>query len=313
MNTKAVTLQSVRKKKSSHFKQYYWLYILMIPGLLSLFLFKYLPMSGLIIAFEKYSPVKGYLGSPWVGLENFKDLFTSISFRRVLKNSLLTSFLHLISSFPVPIILALMLNEMRSELYKRTLQSVLYLPHFISWVVVISMATRILGTSSGSLLNELIVRAGGEKIFFLTDPDYFRPVLIGTSIWKNSGWGTIVYLAALSGINPELYEAATIDGANRFKQILHISLPCILSTVSVMFILKLGMIISNGFEQVWLLQNDLNKSVAEVLETYSYQVGLREGRLSYSTAVGMFQSLINFVMILSSNFISKKIGGSGLW
>jgi putative aldouronate transport system permease protein len=315
MSGKAITTKSISKKKTflSHLRQYYWLYVFMIPGLAALIIFRYLPMGGLIIAFEDYKITKGYFGSKWVGFDNFRLLFNSISFLRVLKNSLLTSSLQIICSFPVPIILSLMLNEMRVQSYKRTLQTILYLPHFISWVVVISMVTGLLGTSAGSIVNELIVRSGGEKIAFMTDPMYFRPIVIGSSIWKSSGWGTVVYLAALAGLDPTLYEAAIIDGANRFQRILYISFPCILGTISVMLILRLGNLMSNGFEQIWLLQNDLNKSTAEVLETYSYQVGLREGRYSYSAAVGMFQSLVSFLLIFSSNYISKKVGGDGLW
>lgn len=193
------------------------------------------------------------------------------------------------------------------------MQTVLYLPHFISWVVVISIFNGILGTASGNLVNELIVRLGGEKVAFLTDAKYYRSVMIITSIWKDCGWGTVVYLAALAGIDPALYESALIDGANRFQRIRYITFPCILSTVSVMLILRLGDLMHNSFEQTWLLQNDLNKSVAEVFETYSYQVGLRESRYSYSAAIGMFQSVISCVLIFTSNFLSKKIGGDGLW
>ena len=315
MNAQIADLKPLRKKSTlwTHMKQYYWLYIFLLPGLINLFVFQYLPMGGMVIAFQDFRATKGYLGSPWVGLQNFRDLFASISFLRVLKNSIITSVLQLVCSFPAPILLALMLNEMRAQVYKRTLQTILYLPHFISWVVVASMLTGLLGTSSGSLINELIVRTGGTKLEFLTDPKYFRTVLIGSSIWKGSGWGTVVYLAALAGIDPALYEAAIMDGANRLQRIFHITFPCILSTVSIMLILKLGNLMSNGFEQIWLLQNDLNKSVAEVLETYSYQVGLREGRLSYSAAVGMFQSVVSFILIFSSNFFSKKVGGDGLW
>lgn len=297
----------------AHLKKNYCLYVFLIPGLLLLLFFKYLPMGGLIIVFKNFSVIKGIAGSPWVGFDNFKHLFSSISFLRVLKNSLFNSFLKLLWSFPVPIILAILLNEMQQKKYKRTLQTVLYLPHFISWVVVISIFNGILGTASGNLVNELIVRLGGEKVAFLTDAKYYRSVMIITSIWKDCGWGTVVYLAALAGIDPALYESALIDGANRFQRIRYITFPCILSTVSVMLILRLGDLMHNSFEQTWLLQNDLNKSVAEVFETYSYQVGLRESRYSYSAAIGMFQSVISCVLIFTSNFLSKKIGGDGLW
>lgn len=313
MNTQIPRRTKRKGELRSHLRQYYLLYLLLIPGAVYMFLFKYLPMSGLLIAFQDYRVTRGILGSSWVGLQNFRDLFTSISFTRVLSNSLINSILLLLWSFPMPILLAILLNEIHSARYKKTLQTVLYLPHFISWVVVASLATSLLGTSTGSIVNDIIVRMGGEKISFLTDPKYFRTVLVGTSLWKNSGWGTIVYLAALAGIDPALYEAAIIDGATRIQKIRYITFPCILSTVVVMLILNMGNLMSNSFEQFWLLQNDLNKSVAEVLETYSYQVGLKEFRFSYSAAVGMFQSIVSCVLLLTSNFIAKKTGGGGLW
>ena len=295
-----------------HFKRFHWLYIFLIPGLISIFLFKLRPTYGLQIAFRDFSLVKGIWGSEWVGLEHFETLFQSVNFMRVLKNSIVTSVLRLLWGFPVPIILALLLNEVRHEKFKKTLQTVMYLPHFISWVIVITMVTGLLSKSNG-IINELIVALGGTKIDFLTSPKWFRTVLIGSGIWKSAGWGTIVYLAALAGVDVQLYEAAMIDGANRWQRILHITLPCIAGTVTVMLIMKMGDILSNGFEQVWLLQNAPNKEVAEVLETYSYQVGLREGRFSFATAIGLFQSVVGMVMVFISNFLSKRMGGKGLW
>lgn len=296
----------------AHFKRFYWLYIFLIPGLVSIYLFKLRPMYGLQVAFRNFSIVKGVWGSDWVGLEHFRTLFKSVNFLRVLKNSIITSVLRLLWGFPFPIILALLLNEMKNEKYKKTLQTIMYLPHFISWVIVITMVTALLSKTNG-VINTLIVAFGGEKIDFLTSTKWFRPVLISSGIWKEAGWGTVIYMAALAGVDVQLYEAAMIDGANRWQRLLHITVPCILGTVTIMLIMKMGDILSNGFEQIWLLQNAPNKEVAEVLETYSYQVGLREGRFSFATAIGFFQSVVGMIMVFLSNFLSKRMGGKGLW
>ena len=300
------------KRAVAHLKRFYWLYIFLIPGLMSIYFFKIRPMYGLQIAFRNFSITDGIWGSEWVGLEHFRTLFKAPNFLRVLKNSILTSVLRLLWSFPAPIILALMMNELRHEKFKKTIQTIVYMPHFISWVIVITMLNGLFSQSQG-VINELIVKAGGQSVNFLSSTEWFRPLLIGSGIWKEAGWGTVIYLAALAGIDVELYEAATVDGANRWHRLRYITLPCILSTITVMLIMKMGSILNNSFEQVWLLQNAPNKSIAEVLETYSYQVGLREGRYSFSTAIGMFQSLIGMVMIVLSNFLSKRTGGGGLW
>ena len=303
----------VQKRQAfRHLKRFYWLYIFMIPGLISIFLFKLRPMYGLQIAFKDFSLVKGVWGSEWVGLEHFETLFKSANFLRVLKNSIITSVLRLLWGFPFPIILALLMNEIRNEKYKRTLQTIMYLPHFISWVIVVTIVTGLLSKSQG-IINELIVALGGDRIDFLTSTSWFRTILIGSGIWKEAGWGTVIYMAALAGIDIQLYEAAMIDGANRWQRLLNITLPCILGTVTIMLIMNMGNILSNGFEQGRLLQNSPYKEVAEVLETYSYQVGLREGRFSFATAIGFFQSLVGMIMVYISNFLSKKMGGSGLW
>lgn len=300
------------KKAGMHLKRYYWLYLFLVPALALIYLFRIRPMYGLQIAFRDYRIVKGIWDSEWVGWKNFQDLFRSPNFLRVLKNSLVTSFWRLLWSFPAPIILSLLLNEVRLARYKKGLQTVMYMPHFISWVVVISMATGLL-SQNGGVINTLISRMGGEKIDFLTNPSWFRPVLIISSIWKEAGWGTVIYLAALAGVDPQLYEAARLDGCNRWHCMRYITLPCIASTVVVVLIMNMGSILSNGFEQVWLLQNAVNKDVAEVLETYSYQVGLKEGRYSFATAIGFFQSAIGCIMVFLSNYLSKKSGGDGLW
>ncbi len=298
--------------RKAHFKRFYWLYLFLVPGLVFSFLFKLRPMYGLQIAFKDFSLVKGIWGSEWVGLKHFDTLFHSVNFLRVLKNSIVTSLLRLFWGFPFPVILALLMNEIKRERYKRTLQTVMYLPHFISWVIVITMVTALLSKSQG-VINDLIVMLGGSKVDFLTSPRWFRTVLIGSSIWKEAGWGTVIYMAALAGVDVELYEAAMIDGANRWQRMRHITMPCIVGTVTIMLIMNMGNILSNGFEQIWLLQNSPNKEVAEVLETYSYQVGIREGRFSFATAIGFFQSVVGMVMVYVSNFLSRRMGGNGLW
>jgi putative aldouronate transport system permease protein len=290
----------------------FWLYVLLIPGMVFLLIFRYIPMGGIVIAFKDYNVVKGIMDSPWVGMKHFAYLFESDHFLRVFRNSLLISSYRLLWGFPVPIFLALLLNEMRSQWYKRSLQTVLYLPHFISWVVVIGMVNNLLSPSTG-ILNYIINAAGGKSIYFLTTPAYFRSVLVASDIWKGAGWGTIVYMAAIAGIDPSLYEAAIIDGASRLQRIRFVTLPSIMSTIIVMLILRTGSIMSNGFEQVYLLQNALVNEVAEVFETYTYQVGLREGRFSFASAVGIFQSIIGCILLYTNNFFARRYGGRGLW
>jgi len=311
----AVQARPLTLKKMSlgkYIRQNIWLYALLIPGIIFLIIFKYIPMGGIVIAFKDYNVVKGIMESPWVGLKHFRFLFQSNEFMRVFRNSILISIYRLAWGFPVPILLALLLNEIRTQWYKRSLQTILYLPHFISWVVVIGIVNNFLSPSTG-LVNKLIEALGGSTMRFMTTPEYFRSILVATDIWKSAGWGTIVYMAAIAGIDPSLYEAAIIDGATRIQRIRYVTLPCIASTIIVMLILRTGSIMSNGFEQVYLMMNALVNEVAEVFETYTYQVGLREGRFSFASAVGIFQSVIGCILIYTNNFLAKRYGGSGLW
>lgn len=293
-------------------KSNYWLYLFILPGFLYLIIFKYLPMCGVVIAFQDFNVVKGILHSPFVGLKHFKYLFGSQDFYKVFKNSFILSVARLLAGFPAPIILALLLNEMRSQKYKKTMQTILYLPHFISWVVIYGLLINFLSPSTG-IINNIAESLGGKSIPFLTSPKYFRPMVVLSDIWKSVGWGTVVYMAAIAGISPEYYEAATIDGASRFQRMFRITLPLISSTIVVMLILRAGSIISNGFEQVYLMQNSLNIDVSEVFETYTYKIGINEGRFSFSTAVGLFQSVIGFILIMVTNKFAKKTNNGGLW
>lgn len=289
-----------------------WLYIFLIPGMLLIIVFDYLPMYGIVIAFKDFNLIKGIWGSDWIGFKNFQYLFKSHDFYNILFNSLWFSILRLICGFPAPILLALMLNEIRNVTYKRTVQTVLYLPHFISWVVIAGMVINILSPSTG-IVNHIIKSMGGEAIPFLQKPEFFRAIVIAAEIWKEAGWGTIIYLAAMAGIDSEMYEASTIDGASRLQKIIYITIPGIMSTIVVLLILRMGSLLRNGFEQIFLLYNPLVYQVADVFETYTYRVGISEGRFSFASAVGIFQSVVGLVLIFTSNKLAKKVGEGGLW
>ncbi|MDF2925088.1 MAG: protein lplB [Paenibacillaceae bacterium] len=289
-----------------------WLYFFLIPGMTYLLIFRYIPMFGIVIAFKELDLLKGIWASDWIGLDNFRYLFTSSHFYRVLKNSLLLSVYQIIWGFPAPIIMALMLNEVRNLAFKKMTQTIIYLPHFISWVVLAGIVTSFLSPSTG-IINHFVTASGHEPIAFLLKPQYFRTILVSAEIWKEVGWGTIVYLAAMTGIDPTLYESATMDGASRIQKIIYITLPGIAATIVVLFLLKLGHILDNGFEQVFLLYNPMTYETADVFETYTYRVGLQEGRMSYATAVGLFKGIVGFVLVVSSNRVSRMISGKSIW
>jgi putative aldouronate transport system permease protein len=300
-----------RESKLKMIKKDFWLYILLIPGVIHFIVFKYLPMWGILIAFQDFNAYLGFFNSPWVGFKNFIDFFTNPDFGRLFVNTLQISFYNLFFGFPAPVIMALLLNEIRKQWYKRTIQTLVYIPHFISWVIIASL-TYTLFNSQG-VVNKYIVANGGSPVPFLTSTGSFRPMIIGQTIWKETGFGTIIYLAALAGIDQQLYEAAIIDGANRFRQLWHITLPCIRSTVVILLILRMGHILDNGFDQIFLMSNSLNRSVSEVFDVYVYTIGITRGAFSYSTAVGLFKSLIGIVLIYSSNKLAKKAGESGIF
>lgn len=289
-----------------------WLYVMILPGLLYFLIFKYIPMYGLIISFQDYKPFQGIRGSEWVGFKHFERLFTEPDFLNILTNTLTLFGLNILFFFPVPIILALMLNELRGSFFKRLFQSLVYLPHFMSWVIIVSIGYVML-TMDGGILNELIAMLGFEKVNFLLSPSWFRPTYIIQVIWREAGWGTIIYLAAIASVDTQLYEAARMDGATRLRQIWHITLPAIRSVIIILLILKIGDVLELGFEHVYLLLNAMNREVAEIIDTYVYTAGLLQGKFSYSTAIGFFKSLVGLVMVMLANRLAKKFGEEGVY
>ena len=310
-----MTAAANRSWKSSvraRVRKHAWLYLLGLPGMLILLFFNYLPMGSLIMAFEDYDPWKGLLHSPFVGLKHFQRLFNDSKFYLMLWNTLKISFFSLIT-FPAPIILALLLNEVRSGAYKKTIQTAVYLPHFLSWTIVVSLTFFLLSSEQG-LVNKIIVSGGGKARRFLFDKSIIYLIIVIQSVWKGIGWGSIVYLAAIAGIDQGLYEAARIDGANKLQSILHITLPCILPTIAVMLILKMGSIISVDFEQVLLMTNPLVKEKLEVFEVYIYQNGVKSGstQFSYTTAIGMFKSVVSTILVVVTKRIVSSNGMKGI-
>ncbi|WP_282939773.1 sugar ABC transporter permease [Paenibacillus sp. RC67] len=289
-----------------------YMYFMILPGLIFFGIFKYLPMYGLIISFQDYMPYKGILGSEWVGLKHFEKLFTDGEFWNIFKNTLLLFLYNILFYFPVPILLAVMLNEVASQFFKRLVQTIVYIPHFLSWVIIVSI-TYVMLTMDGGIINELLVFFGFAKVNFLLDSVWFHPMYIAQVIWREAGWGTIVYLAAIASIDPQLYEAARMDGAGRFKQIWHITLPSIRSVIIVLLILRIGNVLDLSFEHVYLLLNSMNRPVAEILDTYVYTVGLKQGQFSFSTAVGFFKSFVGLILVVMSNKLAKKIGEEGIY
>ena len=294
-----------------YWKQRY-LVLLFVPAILYYVFFKYLPMYGVQIAFKNYKFRMGIWGSPWVGLENFEALFTMGSFWEVLRNTFIISGLKLLLGFPAPILLALLLNEVRSSRFKRKVQTISYLPHFLSWVVLAGIFIQFLSPSIGPI-NILIKSLGGKPIYFLGDAKYFRSVLVLTDIWRSVGWESIVYLAALTSINPEFYEAAHMDGATRWQCTRYITLPSLSPVITIMLILAVGKIINDDFDQVYNLYNEAVYSVGDVLSTYTYRRGLVKMEFGFATAVELFKNVISLILILSTNKIANKINDYGIW
>ncbi|WP_310500839.1 sugar ABC transporter permease [Paenibacillus qinlingensis] len=289
-----------------------YLYLLAAPGLLFFLIFKYVPLWGLLLAFQNYSPYLGFWDSEWVGLKYFHEFFTNPDFMMLFRNTMAISLLNIVFFFPIPIVVSLLLNEVKSLPFKKIVQTVIYLPHFLSWVIIVGICFLILGQSSG-VINQLIVEFGGHKIEFLTEPNYFWALLTAQSIWKEAGWGTIIFLAALAGINSELYEAAQIDGATRWQQMRNVTIPGIKSTIIVLLILRLGQVMDVGFEQIFLMASGPVSHVADVFDTYAYRVGIQQGRFSYATVAGLFKSVVGLILVVSANRVAKKFGEEGLY
>ncbi len=302
-------LQTAGRKIRVHWQ----LYILIAPAVIYYALFHFWPIYGVQIAFRNFVPTLGVTGSKWVGLAHLKRFFNSYYFELLIKNTLSINLYQLLAGFPVPILLALMINEIGAKKYQKTVQTVLYAPHFISTVVMCGMITSFLSPSSG-LIN-MIVQAitGREPINYMGRPEMFSTIYVLSGIWQSAGWDAIIYIAALSAVDPELHEAAVIDGASRFQCVLHINLPCILPTITIMFILKMGSMMNVGFEKIYLLQNSLNMEASDVISTYVYRVGLQSAQYSFSAAVGLFNSVINFALLMIFNTLSRMVGQSRLF
>ncbi len=307
--------KEISKRNRSDFRRIAkkrWLYAMLIPGLLYFLVFKYLPMWGLLIGFQDYSPFLGFFRSQWVGLANFQKFFSNGDFVLLLRNTLYLALLNIVIYFPLPIIVALLLNEVRKDRFKKIIQTLVYIPHFFSWVIIVGLTFIFLNVDDG-LINNIIKSTGGEPISFLLNPALFRPLITLQVIWKECGWGTIIFLAALSSVDVSLYEAAVVDGASRWKQLWHITLPAIRSTIIILLILRLGAFLDTGFEQLILMVTPLTREVGEVFDTYVYTNGIQQGNFSYTTAVGLFKSVIGLILIFASNKLATKFGEEGIF
>lgn len=299
------------KQTKKHLTAHWQLYVLLLPAILYFLIFNYIPMYGVQIAFKDYIASLGFWGSPFIGFEHFERFFNSYYFWRLIKNTLFLSLYQTIL-FPLPIIFALSLHELPYGRFKRWSQTLTYAPHFLSVVVVVGMIIAFLDPITG-LINHVIEFFGGSSVDFLTDPKWFRHIFVWSGQWQSLGWGTIIYLAALAGVNPELIEAAKVDGATRFQRIIHVNIPAILPTIIVLFILNMGNFMAIGFEKVLLLQNNLNSETSDVIATFVYQKGIQEGQYSFSTAIGLFESVINIIVLVLANYFARLVSKNSLW
>jgi putative aldouronate transport system permease protein len=319
-NSSSTPLQSVRsenpktrvKRVLFGIRRDFFLYILALPMIMYFLIFKYIPIWGILISFQNYSPYMGFWKSDWVGLDHFRQLFSTPDFLILLRNTLAINVLNLLFFFPLPIIISLMLNEMRNQVYKRIVQSIVYLPHFLSWVIVVGISYLMLSQSEG-IINKLMETLGFSSFDFLTNQNWFWGILTAQSIWKDAGWGTIIFLAAIAAVDPQLYDAAKMDGAGRFLQAWHVTIPCIRSVIIILLILRIGHIMDVGFEQVYLMMNGAVSQVADVFDTYVYRSGIRQGQFSYSTAVGLFKSVVGLIMVVGANYLAKRFGEDGVY
>ncbi|GKX28206.1 sugar ABC transporter permease [Vallitalea longa] len=309
------TAKPLKKRKVNAvraIKRDYQLYLLVLPAIIYFLIFHYAPMYGLQIAFKDYHVLDGFTNSPWIGFKHFERFFNNYQFWRLLKNTLGISLFQLVAGFPIPIILALLLNQVKQKRFKKLVQTVTYIPHFISVVVLVGMLNIFLSPSSG-IINTFLGLFDIKPIYFLGKPEYFKSIFVLSGVWQNAGWGSIIYLAALSGINPELYEAAKVDGASKFQIIKNIDLPGILPTIMILLIMNLGRIMNIGFQKAYLLQNSLNAPSSEIIQTYMYKIGILQMEFEYSTAISLFNTVINVILLVTANKLSKKFSDSSLW
>lgn len=309
---KPTVARPVRKGKLRSLYFYRWFYVMMIPGLVYYALFHYAPMAGALIAFQDYNLMKGIWGSPWVGFDNFRVIFDSPEFLQIMRNTLLISIYKIVGNMVPDILLALMLNEVRVRWFKRAVQTITYGPYFLSWVIVYGLAFSFLAPGSG-LISTFVRDMGWGSIDLLTNKDFFRPLLVLTEIWKNTGFGAIIYLAALASINQELYEAAVVDGAGRWRQLWHITLPGIRDVFVLLLIIRIGGILDAGFDQVFIFLNARVYDVGDIVDTWVYRYGFERLEFGVAAAMGVFKSVIGLVLVIGANKLAKKIGGSGIW
>ncbi|MDR3193115.1 MAG: ABC transporter permease subunit [Treponema sp.] len=299
-----------RISRSAH--KYWQFYLCLIPVIAYFVIFHYWPMWGVQIAFRDYNPIDGILGSPFVGFKHFLRFFNSYQFARIIRNTLGISLYQLAIAFPAPIILAILLSELRSNEFRKTMQMLTYAPHFLSVVVVVGMMTTMLSPRTG-IVNLAIRALGGEAVFFMAEPGWFKSLYVFSGIWQNCGWSSIIYIAAITGIDPNLFEAAVVDGASTFKRIIHVTLPSIMPTIIILLILQCGHLMSVGFEKVFLMQNSLNMPASDVISTYVYRAGMVDAQISFASAVGLFNSVINCTLLVIVNTFAKKSGEISLF
>ena len=291
----------------------YPLYLLALPAIVMIFLLSYVPMYGVLMAFQDFRPVRGILGSDWVGLENFRRFFNSYQCADIISNTVTLSLMNLVCTFPMPILLALMLNQIHRPMIKKGIQTLVYLPHFIATVVLVSMINVLFSPSMGVFGAVCRMLGVAKPPDLMAMSSAFRPMFIGASIWQNAGWDSIIYIAALTSIDPSLYEAATVDGATKVQRVWHIDLPSILPTMVTLLIMRAGSIMNVNFDRAYLLQNDLNIGVSEIISTYEYKLGIKQGQYGYSAAIGLFNNIVNLILLVIVNKASKKLSGTGLW
>ena len=315
MRASAVDIQirdNLRRERWSRVRRMRLLYLSMLPALLLLLVFNYLPMYGIVIAFKNFQASRGILGSPWNNFENFEVLFGSFQFQRVMRNTVIISVQRIVFGFPAPILLALIINEFANSWWKKGIQSITYLPHFISWVVMAGILVEILSPQRG-IIGYLYTALGRDAPLLLTNQDVFRPILIATDVWKEVGWGSVIYLAAISSIDPTMYDVARIDGAGRIRQATAITLPSLLPVITILFILRLSGILNAGFDQIFNLYNELVYEVADIIDTYMYRVGILSQEFEFATAAGLFKNVVGVALIVLVNAVIRRFSDHGIW